>query len=123
MREGSRGLWVLLGVLVLVALLVPMLGGGMGMMGRGPGMMWGNGYSNGPVWGLWMVLGWLSMVAFWGAVILGVVLLTRLLTGRSAPSEDSALDILRRRYAAGEITREQFESMRTDLERSEPVRR
>ena len=123
MREGTRGLWVLLGVLVLVTLLAPMLGGGMGMMGRGPGMMWGSGYSNGPGWGLWMMLGWLSMVAFLGAVILGVVLLARSLTGRSARTEDSALDILRRRYAAGEITREQFESMRTDLERTEAIGR
>ena len=123
MREGNRGLWILLGVLVLVAVLVPMLGGGIGMMGGGPGMMWGSGYSNGPGWGLWMVLGWLSMVAFWGAVILGLVLLVRSLTGRSTRTEDSALDVLRRRYAAGEITREQFESMRTDLERTEAIRR
>ena len=123
MREGNRGLWILLGVLVLVAVLVPMLGGGIGMMGGGPGMMWGSGYSNGPGWGLWMVLGWLSMVAFLGAVILGVVLLARSLTGRSARTEDSALDVPRRRYAAGEITREQFESMRTDLERTEAIRR
>ncbi|MCC6178473.1 MAG: SHOCT domain-containing protein [Chloroflexi bacterium] len=86
-------------------------------------MMWGSGYSNGPGWGLWMVLGWLSMVAFWGAVILGLVLLVRSLTGKSTRTEDSALDILRRRYAVGEITREQFESMRADLERSEPARR
>ena len=32
------------------------------------------------------------------------------------PGEESAEDILRRRYAAGEITREQFEQMRRDLE-------
>jgi len=31
------------------------------------------------------------------------------------PTEDSALRILRERYARGEITREQFENMRRDL--------
>ena len=92
-------------------------------MGGGPGMMWASGYANGPGWGLWMVLAGLSMAAFWGAVVVGVVLLARSLSGRSARTEDSALDILRRRHAAGEITREQFETMRADLERSESVRR
>ncbi len=32
------------------------------------------------------------------------------------PADESPLDILKRRYARGEITREQFEQMRRDIE-------
>lgn len=63
-------------------------------------------------WG-WMVLGWISMTLFWVLVIVGVVALVRAAT-RGGQSE-SALDILRKRYAAGELTKEQFEQMKRDL--------
>jgi putative membrane protein len=111
--------------LVLIVLLGPLLGGGLlgwgGLMGpgmmRGPG---GPGPSGGWGWGLAMGLGWLSMLAFWGAVIVGIILLVRVLSGpaRSSPTsdEDDALAIARRRYARGELTREQFEQLRQDLE-------
>jgi putative membrane protein len=122
MGRDHRGLLIVLGVLILFVLLGPLLGGGM----MGPGMM-GYGGPGGPVgvggwtWGLAMALGALSMLAFWGALIVGVVLLVRWLAGttdrsRAAP-EESPLDILRRRYAAGEITREEYEQMRQVLER------
>lgn len=80
----------------------------------GPGMMgWGNG------------MGWFGMIlmaAFWIAVIVGIVLLIRWLVvstdarGRKAGSEDSALEILKRRYARGEIEKEEFEEKRKNLE-------
>lgn len=58
------------------------------------------------------------MLVFWGAVIVGAVLLLRHFAG-GFPEHDvstSPLDIIKRRYASGEITWEQFEQMRKDLE-------
>jgi putative membrane protein len=126
MEREARTLVIALAVLALIVLLGPLLGGGiLGMSGMmGPGMMWGQG-GPGPAggwgWGLAMGLGWLAMLAFWGAVIVGVVLLVRALSrpspGASGRGEEDALAILRRRYASGELTREQYEQMRQDLER------
>ena len=71
-----------------------------------------------------MGIGWLVMLAFWAAVIGLVVLLVRRMTGPSAGSThatgESAMDVLRRRYAAGEITREQYREMREVLEGANP---
>ncbi len=66
-----------------------------------------------------MVGGWIVMLVFWGLVIAGIVLLVRALTNRHVagrPESDSALEVLRRRYAAGEITKEQFEEMKRMLD-------
>lgn len=121
MKKQNSGLAVVLVVLILLVLLGPLLGGGI----MGPGMM---GWYGGPgdrgsgwAWGLGMGLGWLTMLAFWGALLVGVVWLIRMLSGDTDGSarrtEESALDILKRRYAAGEITREEYEQMRQTLER------
>ncbi len=121
--QHSRGLLIALGVLVLVLLLTPMLGGGM----MGPGMMGGYGPQgsippgvSGWGWGLGMALGMVGMLAFWGALLVGLVLLIRaaVATGSVPPGTggEAPLDVLRRRYAAGEITQEQYEQMRRVLE-------
>ncbi len=125
MDRDNRGWWIALVVLVAIVLLVPTLGGGMmGWAGVGPGMM--GRYttqppSNGWAWGLGMGLGGLVMLAFWGAVIAGIVLLVRSLSsghvGPPAPSGESPIDILKRRHAAGEITLEEYERTRKVLER------
>jgi putative membrane protein len=79
----------------------------------GPGMMgWGYG------------MGWFGMIimaAFWIAVIVGIVFLIRWLVlstraeGHKAHHEDSALEILKKRYARGEIDKEEFEEKKKDL--------
>jgi putative membrane protein len=64
-----------------------------------------------------MGLGGLVMLTFWGALILGIVLLIRSTRAGGRPQAHSTpLDTLKRRYAAGEITREQYELMRKDLD-------
>jgi putative membrane protein len=80
--------------------------------GMGPGMMgWGGG------------MGWpwpIMMLIFWVAVIVGVVFLVRWLTssanrGRGGASEESALDILKKRYAKGEISKDEYEKIKKDI--------
>lgn len=67
-------------------------------------------------WG-WIGLGAIHMVLFWALVIVGIVALARLLGAgtRDEASQQGALDILKARYAKGEITREQFEQMKRDI--------
>jgi putative membrane protein len=70
-------------------------------------------------WGGWgMGFGWIFMILLWALVILGVVALAKWLfaAGSSDGAGKSALDILKERYARGEIGREQYEQMRRDLE-------
>ena len=74
--------------------------------------MWG-------MWGVWTVWGFamlLVMLVFWGLVIAGLVVGLRwLLRLGGPPRHDAALDILRERYARGEIGREEFEAKKRDL--------
>jgi putative membrane protein len=77
-------------------------------------MMW-NGFE-GMGWG-WIGLGLLHMVFFWGLVILALVGLVKWLSGgsESPPGRGSAMDILKARYAKGDLTREEFERMKREI--------
>jgi putative membrane protein len=63
--------------------------------------------------GWWMVFGMAWMVVFWG-VLLWLIIWGATRVGRR-DGGDSPLEVARRRYAQGEITREQFEQLRRDL--------
>jgi len=65
--------------------------------------------------GWWMVWGVIWMVVFWGLVV-GLIVwgVSRLTEGRG--KDDSPVEIARRRYARGEITRQEFEQIRRDLQ-------
>ncbi len=68
--------------------------------------------------GWWMALGSVWMVLFWGLIIWAIVRLTSRDSAVQAPAPGpSATEILRARYARGELTRAQYEEMRRDLER------
>ncbi len=51
-------------------------------------------------------------VLFWILIIAGAVLIVQWLSGRG---KESALDILKKRYAKGEIDSEAFERMKKDI--------
>ena len=79
---------------------------------------WGGGMH--PGWWMWGAGGFVMMfmmLAFWGLVITGLVLAIRWLVRQGrAERNDRALDILRERYARGELPRDEFEAKRRDLE-------
>jgi putative membrane protein len=102
----------------IVTVLFPMAGNALaqwrGYGGHmGPGMM-GWGYGMGWFWTI-------IMVVFWIAVIVGIIFLIKWLVismgtgGRAVRSEDSPLEILKRRYARGEIEKQEFEEKKKDL--------
>jgi putative membrane protein len=84
-------------------------------------MWWGHGF-DGISWE-WMLSGGLMMVLFWGGLIALAVLILRTFSSSqqragsvsALPSSNTALDILKERYAQGEITKAEFEEMRDDL--------
>ena len=56
------------------------------------------------------------ILVFWGLVMVGLVLGLRWLLSQGRESRsDAALDILRQRYARGEIDKEEFEARKRDL--------
>ena len=58
----------------------------------------------------------LMMLVFWGLIIVGLVLGIRWLVSQGRESRsDSAMDILRQRYARGEIDKDEFEARKRDL--------
>lgn len=79
----------------------------------GPGMMYGYGY--GGDW-LWIIL----HIVLWIVVIIGIIFLVRWIFTSTktmhSKSSDSALEILKRRYAKGEINKEEFEQKKQDIE-------
>ncbi len=110
---NSRRVLTALIVVVIAVLGLSVLRGGlmpplMGFATPGSVMMrtsipyWG--------WGPGLGLGGLGTLAFWGAIVVGLALLAG-----GGGRRQSALDVLKRRYAAGEITREQYQQIRQDL--------
>jgi putative membrane protein len=72
-----------------------------------------------PMWGMWGAWGFgmmLVMLTFWVLIIVGLIALVRWLVTQGRESRaDTALEILRQRYARGEINKEEFDAKKRDL--------
>ena len=75
------------------------------------------------MWGHMNGFGWggmgLGMILFWGLFVVVIVVLLRAFMGGGATAErrqeKPALDVVKERYARGEIDREEFEQKKRDL--------
>ena len=121
MKTTTRTLWIVIAIVIGLGLLA---GGfwlsrsGWGMFGYGPGMMDGNfgfGMMNG-FGGVFMILLWVVIIGLGVWLVINLVSRTNSQPPANLPPAESALDILKKRYARGEITKEQFEEMRRTLD-------
>lgn len=117
MNQSTKTALIIGGVILAIFLVLPLLwgalsgwpGGGWGMMG--PGMMGGFGW------------GWLMPIfpiLTLGLIIWGVLALFGGLAGTASSDSassrtDSALEVLKKRYARGEISKEEYEEKKRDL--------
>jgi putative membrane protein len=88
----------------------------MWLMGGGGNPMMGYGSWNNMIegWGSFG-LGWLSMLLFWSIFILGIIALIRYLTKFGGKESKTPLDILKERYAKGEIDIKGYERMKKEM--------
>lgn len=81
----------------------------------GYGMMGSLGWGWGGIWGLGMML---FMVFFWVLFALGIAYIVRMLFGHhndERKSQNKSIEILKERYAKGEIDKKEFEEIKKDL--------
>ncbi len=114
MNKNVKTVLIIGGIIVAVLIILPQVFGliwggqygGWGMMG--PGMMGGFGTM------IFMPILWIVVV---GLIIWAVVAAVRRPGESNSPARpaDSALEILKRRYARGEIDKEEYEEKKKDL--------
>ena len=68
-------------------------------------------------WNTMGFFGWTMMILFWTAVLLVIIWVVRNLSTKPSPTTQTPLDLLERRFAAGEIDREDFEERKQLLSR------
>src|SRR3989338_5652297 len=94
-KDKNMLVWILIAVIIALFLF-----GGLGIDGYG--MM-----------GFGMGFGFIFMLLFWGAIIWLVVTLIK--AAQSGKEEEDSSNILKKRYALGEISKKQYEKMKKEL--------
>ncbi len=82
------------------------------------GMMNGTGNYTGMMRGgywFWDILGWIFVILVFIALILLIKYLWDRTFGETKRREESALEILQKKYVRGEISKEEFEEKKKDL--------
>ncbi|HLD33609.1 MAG TPA: SHOCT domain-containing protein [Candidatus Nanoarchaeia archaeon] len=96
--EDSMNLWILIVAAVVLLFFLGSFGmGGYGMMGLGMGF------------------GFLFMLLFWGIIIGVIVAAVRSTRSDSSKRHIDSLEILKKRYARGDINKKEFEKRKKDL--------
>lgn len=120
MDRNLRIALIIGGIVLAVLVIVPLVWGG---LSGWQGGSWGGWGMMGP----WMMGGFgglmmIPMILFWGFMVWGIVWLVRGAGGCCSMSHsdhlehhDSAMDILKSRYARGEINKQEFEDKKKDL--------
>ncbi|MDX1414994.1 MAG: SHOCT domain-containing protein [Candidatus Promineifilaceae bacterium] len=72
-------------------------------------MGFGMGYS-----GFWMIIFWIAIIAT--GILAAAALFPRVSSSSASKKDDDAMVILRRRFARGEISKEEYQTMRHELE-------
>ena len=72
-----------------------------------------DGFDASNMMGFWG--GGIVMIAFWVLLVVFIVWIVREVSGKNSRSNSNALEILKERYAKGEINKEEFESKKRDL--------
>ena len=111
MNKDLKNVIIVVAILLGLLIIGSLFGGFIGWERFG-GMMGGFGLAG-------MGIGLVLMVAFWALVIWAIVSFIRWLASTSGPgghvSSASPLEILKQRYARGEINKEEFEQKKKDL--------
>jgi len=110
MNKNVKTALIIGGIVIAILIIVPLVFGLIsGGRYGGWGMMGGFG---------WMWLMPIFFILFWGLVIWAIVALVRGLSesrGYDSSKADSALEVLKKRYARGEINKEEYEEKKRDL--------
>lgn len=115
MSQGTKTAIIIGGIIVGLVIIVPLiLGrvsgwgyGGWGMMRTG--MMEGFGF-------MWLMpIFWIAILGLIIWAIVAVVGRSGESRGQGSPKTDSALEILKQRYARGEISKEEYEQKKKDI--------
>lgn len=110
MNQKTKMALILGSIAVALLILIPLIWRGLGgKYMTGPGMMGSFG------WGWFMPV---FMILFWVLVIWAVVALLSGATSSRTDSSgriESALEVLKKRYARGEISKDEYEEKKRDL--------
>lgn len=106
------------GILIVVAALTAVFG--VTPLAWAQGYGHGSGMLGGWGWGADWSVGMIGMLLWWVLIILAITILVRWLISGAAhrghpDARDRSLDILKERYARGEIDKKEFEDKKRDL--------